>query len=112
MINLKRLTCCIELLHKIPKVAEVLKFCLEINDTAMELPPGANAVVVPAAIHMNPKYFPDPQKFNPDRFLPEESVKRPVGAYIPFSSGPRGCLGDLHKFNRTFAIYSWCTLVL
>ncbi|XP_049825817.1 cytochrome P450 4C1-like [Aethina tumida] len=44
-------------------------------------------------LHRNPKYYPDPLKFNPERFSPEQIAKRPQYAYIPFSGGPRNCIG-------------------
>ncbi|KAL1501436.1 hypothetical protein ABEB36_006755 [Hypothenemus hampei] len=44
-------------------------------------------------VHMNEKYWPDPYKFDPNRFLPEEIAKRPPASYIPFCYGPRNCIG-------------------
>ncbi|KAG5892079.1 hypothetical protein JTB14_022737 [Gonioctena quinquepunctata] len=44
-------------------------------------------------IHWNEEFHKDPLKFDPDNFLPAKCQKRPYCANIPFSAGPRSCVG-------------------
>lgn len=60
-----------------------------------EISKGTTAVVVTVGLHLDERYFPDAQKFDPDRFLPENTKNRHPYAYIPFSAGPRNCIGKL-----------------
>ncbi|KAL3271098.1 hypothetical protein HHI36_021594 [Cryptolaemus montrouzieri] len=57
------------------------------------VPANATILINTMATHRNAKYWKDPLKFDPDRFLPEEVAKRHPYCYLPFSAGPRGCLG-------------------
>lgn len=45
------------------------------------------------AIHRDPAVWSEPERFDPDRFLPERSKSRPAGAYKPFGIGRRSCTG-------------------
>ncbi|MEZ4382639.1 MAG: cytochrome P450 [Nannocystaceae bacterium] len=47
----------------------------------------------PYLSHRNPAYWPNPEGFDPDRFLPEAARERPRYAYFPFGGGPRICIG-------------------
>jgi cytochrome P450 len=58
------------------------------------VPKGSLVFVIPFVIHRRPKLWPHPDRFDPDRFAPEQEAQRPRFAYIPFGGGPRGCIGN------------------
>ncbi|XP_023313938.1 cytochrome P450 4c3-like [Trichogramma pretiosum] len=58
-----------------------------------KVPAGTDIIIFFQTVQMDPKYWPDPSKFDPDRFLPENIKDQHPYAYMPFSSGIRGCIG-------------------
>ncbi|KAJ2949959.1 hypothetical protein O0L34_g11282 [Tuta absoluta] len=94
--ELKYLECCIkESLRIYPSVFFMARL---INEDVMlggYLVPGGVVIHVHVYdLHHDPAIYPDPEKFDPDRFLPEQVVKRHPYAYLPFSAGPRNCIGQ------------------
>lgn len=58
------------------------------------LPGGSPILVFPIVVHRDARWFPDPEVFDPDRFLPEASAARPRFSYFPFGGGARQCIGQ------------------
>jgi cytochrome P450 len=58
------------------------------------IPSGATAIVSQYLIHHDPRWYPDPWRFDPDRWRPEAEASRPRNAYFPFGAGPRMCVGE------------------
>jgi cytochrome P450 len=56
------------------------------------IPAGALVLMSPYVVHHSPRFWDNPETFDPDRFLPA-SAKRPKFAYFPFGAGPRQCIG-------------------
>jgi cytochrome P450 len=66
------------------------------NDTVagIEIPAGADIFISPYFLHRHEKYWSEPEKCDPDRFTEQNVKQRHKFAYIPFSAGPRRCIGD------------------
>lgn len=57
------------------------------------IPKGATVSVPTWHVHRDPRWYPEPDKFQPDRFMPG-APKIPRGAYLPFGIGPHVCIGQ------------------
>jgi cytochrome P450 len=55
---------------------------------------GSVVIVSPFGMHRNPQFFPDPERFEPARWLAPEASALPRFAYLPFGGGPRICIGN------------------
>lgn len=58
------------------------------------LPKNAQVMISPYVMHRHPGYFPDPTRFDPERFLPEREAELEKYVYMPFGGGPRICIGN------------------
>ncbi|XP_069949156.1 cytochrome P450 4c3-like isoform X2 [Cherax quadricarinatus] len=82
----------LRLFPSVPILARELKEEVVIDN--YRIPAGTTVMVVTYSLHRDPAQFPKPEVFDPDRFLPENVSKRHPYAYIPFSAGPRNCIGQ------------------
>lgn len=74
-----------------PIVARDPKVPLDIG--GHRIAPGSQIIIPIFAIHRHRKLWIDPDRFDPDRFLPEAEAVRPRTQYMPFGAGPRVCIG-------------------
>jgi len=65
----------------------------ELANTGIKLYNGQIVDIPVYAIHHSEEYYPNPDKFNPDRFLPENRDQIIPYTYLPFGAGPRNCIG-------------------
>ncbi|XP_041971573.1 probable cytochrome P450 313a4 [Aricia agestis] len=74
------------------------------------VPAGVEAMVSILGLHRDPKYWgPDAEHFDPDRFAPDRIRSVPANAYIPFSSGPRNCIG--YRYGLMAMKVALCTVL-
>jgi cytochrome P450 len=65
---------------------------VRIGDTT--IPAGSLVLVSQYVLHRNPKWFPDPLRFDPERWLHGKAEARPRRSFVPFGAGPRSCIGE------------------
>lgn len=65
------------------------------------IPAGANIILPILMLHHDSSIYPDPLEWNPSNFDADKVSKRPGCTFIPFSSGPRGCIGKKHKMKMS-----------
>jgi cytochrome P450 len=73
----------------------------EVDDYAV--PARSIVIVSPYLIHHDARFFPEPDRFLPERWTPEFKASLPPFAYLPFGGGARRCIGES---------FAWMELVL
>lgn len=77
----------------VPAIARQLNQDVKLASGDYTVPKGCTVVIAQYKIHRLEEYYPNPEEFNPDNFLPEKMQNRHYYSYIPFSAGPRSCVG-------------------
>ncbi|XP_040068017.2 cytochrome P450 4c3 [Ixodes scapularis] len=105
--SMKYLECVLKesqrLFPSVPLIARLLQQDWKYDKYIM--PKGTVCLVSIYSLHRDPDAFPNPEEFIPERFLPENCTGRHPFAYVPFSAGPRNCIG------QRFAMMEMKTLV-
>lgn len=60
----------------------------------VRLEPGTELILSPHAMHHDPANYPDPDRFDPDRWTRERARQLPKGAFVPFGGGIHQCIGN------------------
>ena len=83
-----------EALRLIPPVPSLPRRALrEFTFQGFTIPAGTGVGISPASVHLMPEHWPDPRRFDPLRFTPENSAGRHKYAWVPFGGGAHMCLG-------------------
>ncbi|KAJ9581448.1 hypothetical protein L9F63_023380 [Diploptera punctata] len=69
--------------------------------TSLKLEAGLKVLISVYGMHRDAKYFPDPERFNPENFSSEAKSARPHYSYLPFGEGPRICIGKRFGLLQT-----------
>jgi cytochrome P450 len=89
-----------------PPVWSIIRVALAEDEIAgHKVMPGDKIVLCPYIVHHSPLYWDEPEKFDPERFMPENAKKRAPYSYLPFSAGKRACIGGaLSIVENTLAL--------
>jgi len=84
-----------ESLRLYPPVSLISRTPLEDDEIGgYRIPAGSMVLMSSYITHRHPAIWDNPEGFDPERFSPERSAGRPRHAWLPFSAGPRKCIGD------------------
>ncbi len=88
-----------EVLRKYPLVILMRRARTDVDLGGVHIRPGTEVALSQYALHHDPRLYPNPTNFDPDRWLTDCAAKLPKGAFIPFGAGLRHCPG--YSFAET-----------
>ncbi|XP_058148563.1 cytochrome P450 4F2-like isoform X2 [Dasypus novemcinctus] len=103
LAHLPFLTMCIkESLRLHPPVTHIFRRYTQdvVLPDGLVIPKGVNCLISIFGTHHNPTVWPNPEVYDPFRFNPENTQKRSPLAFIPFSAGPRNCIGQTFAMSE------------
>ncbi|KZC06992.1 PREDICTED: cytochrome P450 4g15 [Dufourea novaeangliae] len=90
----------------VPIIAREIKSDLKLATGDYTIPAGCTVVIATFKMHRQPHIYPNPDVFNPDNFLPENTANRHYYAFVPFSAGPRSCVGRKYAMLKLKIVLS------
>ncbi|KAH8349377.1 hypothetical protein KR067_002527, partial [Drosophila pandora] len=90
----------------VPLIARRVDYDLKLASGPYTVPKGTTVIVLQYCVHRRPDIYPNPTKFDPDNFLPERMANRHYYAFIPFSAGPRSCVGRKYAMLKLKVLLS------
>jgi cytochrome P450 len=81
----------------------------DVQIAGCRIPAGSMVLFSPYALHRDPSLYPEPDRFDPDRWLPDANSQRPQVSYIPFGMGIRSCIGEQFALNEMLVVVT-CVL--
>ncbi|GMS93170.1 hypothetical protein PENTCL1PPCAC_15345, partial [Pristionchus entomophagus] len=95
----------LRLMPSVPLLARTLSEDLHIE--GVTLPKNLTVMLAPVLGHRDPEHWERAEDFWPDHFLPDKEAARHPFAYVPFSAGPRNCVGQKFAIAEEKTVLSW-----
>ena len=83
-----------------PVIMRKCNKAFRIPDSKIVIEPGTSVTIPVYALHKDPRYYTDPEKFEPERFTGNNF--KPSGCFLPFGDGPRICIGKAFNNHKDF----------